>query len=161
MHKLLARQLRRAFGTEQALPDGLAPFLAMVDATYVQSDVDREMLERSLDLSSQELSERSRRAEAKSMGLLRALPDFVLYLGADDTVLDVRAPWPEALTCEARQAIGHPVHDFVAPDGTLGEWMSDALQAARQAGTVQVVEFRDTWQAGARRDLELRVSPLD
>jgi hypothetical protein len=92
MHKLLARQLRRAFGTEQALPDGLAPFLAMVDATYVQSDVDREMLERSLDLSSQELSERSRRAEAKSMGLLRALPDFVLYLGADDTVLDVRAP---------------------------------------------------------------------
>jgi len=161
MHKLLARQLRRAFGTEQALPDGLAPFLAMVDATYVQSDVDREMLERSLDLSSQELSERSRRAEAKSMGLLRALPDFVLYLGADDTVLDVRAPWPEALTCEARQAIGHPVHDIVAPDGALGEWMADALQAAREAGTVQVVEFRDTWQAGARRDLELRVSPLD
>jgi two-component system sensor histidine kinase/response regulator len=161
MHKLLARQLRRAFGSETALPAELTPFLALVDATYAQGDVDREMLERSLDLSSQELSERSRRAEAKSMGLLRALPDFVLYLGASDEVLDVRAPWPEGLTCDAHEAIGRTVQDVMAPDGALGEWLGDALQVARATGTVHVVEFRDTWLDGAPRDLELRVSPLE
>ncbi len=161
MHKLLVRQLRRAFGSDTAFPPELAPILAMVDATYRQGDVDREMLERSLELSSNELSERSRRAEAKSMGLLRALPDFVLYLAPDDTVLDVRTPWPEALTCEACDGIGRPVQEVLASDGALGEWMADALQTARADGTVQVVEFRDTWHGREPRDLELRVSPLD
>ena len=161
MHRLLARQLRRAFGAADNIPPAIAEFVVMVDATYAQADTDRAMLERALDLSSEELSERSRRAEAKSLGMLRALPDFVLYIGPNDEVLDARTPWPEAMLCSDAEATGRPVTDVLAPDGALGEWILDTVREAREDGAVRVVEFRDTWGDGPPRDLELRVSPLD
>ncbi len=54
-HSLLARQLRRHFGSEDQVPEPLLGFLNDVDEAYRQSDDDRRMLERSMDLSSQEL----------------------------------------------------------------------------------------------------------
>jgi signal transduction histidine kinase len=58
MHKLLDRQLRK-FGLSPA-PSELEDFLATVDAAYCQADRDREMVERSLELASQELLQRNR-----------------------------------------------------------------------------------------------------
>ncbi len=58
MHKLLIRQLRRHFGASD-LPPGLQAFLQDVDAAYVQADEDRALLERSLELTSDELVERN------------------------------------------------------------------------------------------------------
>lgn len=60
MHKLLERQLKHAFGSLEDVPAGLASFLEAVDATYRESDSDRELLERSMDLTSQELLEMNR-----------------------------------------------------------------------------------------------------
>lgn len=57
MHSLLKRQIMRYFG-DDLLPDSVRPLLDAVSRTYVQSDQDRELLERSLDLSSMELNER-------------------------------------------------------------------------------------------------------
>src|SRR5262245_40569719 len=54
-HTLLARQLRRHFDGLEALPSRLNAFVDSVDAAYREFDSDRSMLERSLDLSSQEL----------------------------------------------------------------------------------------------------------
>jgi two-component sensor histidine kinase len=56
MHKLLQRQIARAFGSaEGGLPDSprLRELLLAVDAAYAAADDDRLMLERSLDLTSQ------------------------------------------------------------------------------------------------------------
>jgi two-component system, NtrC family, sensor kinase len=58
MHKLLERQLKK-FGLSPA-PAGLEGFLATVDAAYCQADRDRAMVERSLELASQELLQRNR-----------------------------------------------------------------------------------------------------
>jgi two-component system, NtrC family, sensor kinase len=58
MHKLLERQVRK-LGPVVA-PPGFEQFLAAVDAAYQQADRDREMVERSLELASQELLERNR-----------------------------------------------------------------------------------------------------
>jgi two-component system NtrC family sensor kinase len=58
MHKLLKRQLEK-FGLLPA-PAGLEDFLATVDDAYRQADRDRAMVERSLELASQELLERNR-----------------------------------------------------------------------------------------------------
>ena len=54
-HRLLARQLRRHFESIDALPAPLSAFIDAVDSAYHESDLDRGMLERALDLSSQEL----------------------------------------------------------------------------------------------------------
>jgi two-component system NtrC family sensor kinase len=58
MHKLLERQLRKL----GALPEGpeFAAFIAAVDAAYTQADKDRQLVERSLELASQELLQRNR-----------------------------------------------------------------------------------------------------
>ena len=55
MHSLLKRQLRRHFGEGNPPPLQCAGFISAVNTTYEQSDIDREMLERSLELSSLEL----------------------------------------------------------------------------------------------------------
>ena len=57
MHRLLRRQLRKHLGIEGEVPAALQPFLAAVDAAYTDLDADRAMLERSLELSSKELSD--------------------------------------------------------------------------------------------------------
>ncbi|GAB5537664.1 MAG: hypothetical protein Rubg2KO_39130 [Rubricoccaceae bacterium] len=61
-HKLLQRQIRRVFGSAEALDmDGLGPFLDTVNAAYKQADDDRALLERSLELTSNELLEQNQR----------------------------------------------------------------------------------------------------
>ena len=57
MHRLLSRQLHRHFGAEFKPPPEWAGLLELIDQAYQQSDSDRMMLERSLELSSQELIE--------------------------------------------------------------------------------------------------------
>ncbi|MBP8981336.1 MAG: response regulator [Syntrophobacterales bacterium] len=57
MHSLLQRQLRKHFKDMNAIPRECDAFLHAVDEAYHQSDVDRKMLERALDLSSEELLE--------------------------------------------------------------------------------------------------------
>jgi two-component system NtrC family sensor kinase len=55
MHSLLRRQLKRYFGDLDAVPPQWQRFIAAVDDAYHQSDIDRDMFERSLELTSQEL----------------------------------------------------------------------------------------------------------
>ena len=57
MHKLLTRQLKSHFGDADAVPPELAEFVEAIDAAYRQADADRQLLERSLDLTSEELLE--------------------------------------------------------------------------------------------------------
>ena len=64
MHKLLARQVRRFFGSPENLPAELQAFVASVEEAYRQSDSDRAMLEHSMEVVSAELGDRFRLREA-------------------------------------------------------------------------------------------------
>ena len=55
IHSLLKRQLKKLLGDSYSLPKELKDIFASINNAYIQSDIDRNMLERSLDLSSQEL----------------------------------------------------------------------------------------------------------
>jgi len=57
MHRLLERQLKRFIGAGAVLSPELAGFVAAVDEAYHSADADRLMIERSLELMSQELTE--------------------------------------------------------------------------------------------------------
>ncbi|MCC6653469.1 MAG: PAS domain S-box protein [Candidatus Eisenbacteria bacterium] len=59
LHSLLNRQLRRAFGANNAAPETIAPLLAMVDRSYRDADGQRELVEHSLATMSQELNARN------------------------------------------------------------------------------------------------------
>lgn len=64
MHPLLKRQLKRYFGDGPVAPE-LQQLLDAVDRSYVRNDQDRTLLERSLELSSNELNDRYSKLEAQ------------------------------------------------------------------------------------------------
>jgi len=59
MHRLLERQLKRHAGPVESIPEGWQSFIDAVNEAYRQADADRALLERSLDLTSEELIERN------------------------------------------------------------------------------------------------------
>jgi diguanylate cyclase (GGDEF)-like protein len=71
MHRLLERQLKRYEGGTDSPPRQWADFLQAIDAAYEEADGDKLLLERSLDLASQELTQRnaSLRLQAATDGL--------------------------------------------------------------------------------------------
>jgi PAS domain S-box-containing protein len=75
MHSLLKRQLRRHLGGSDSLPAEWRGFVEAVNNAYVEADTDRRMLERSLELSSQELL----RANSE----MRAVFERLIYSSVD------------------------------------------------------------------------------
>ena len=64
-HGLLKRQVQRIVGDLEKIGGPWRQLLDAVNAAYREFDADRRMLERSLDLTSQELLERNRRLRAE------------------------------------------------------------------------------------------------
>ena len=56
-HRLLQRQIRKHLGGEKQLTAELSRFLEAVDEAYGQFETDRKLVERSMELSSNELLE--------------------------------------------------------------------------------------------------------
>ena len=71
MHSVLRRRLKKHLGA-QPLPQWLEPLLKNVDEDYAQSDRDRLLLERSLELTSQELMGTNKVLRSQNEELLRA-----------------------------------------------------------------------------------------
>jgi len=84
---LLKRQLKRFFGEAFDIPEEWQGFIAAVDSAYAEFDVDRELMERSLEVSSQELLELNSEIRA----ILQAIPDLVFRLDEQGTILSVKA----------------------------------------------------------------------
>jgi eukaryotic-like serine/threonine-protein kinase len=55
MHSLLNRQIEKFFRTADMIPESYRPFVSAIDRAYEEADTDRRMLERSLEISSQEM----------------------------------------------------------------------------------------------------------
>jgi signal transduction histidine kinase/DNA-binding response OmpR family regulator len=91
MHRLLQRQLRKYLGSEGEVPAALQPFVAAVNAAYADFDSDLAMLERSLELTSKELSDARDVATKAQIRLTDALESisegFSLFDAADRMVL--------------------------------------------------------------------------
>jgi len=76
LHTLLLRQLRKWF--PEGAPDGAADFFEAVNEAYHQFDDDRRMLERALELSSQELIQ----ANNDLRGIFESTADGILVIDA-------------------------------------------------------------------------------
>ena len=98
MHRLLRRQLRKYLGVEDEVPPPLSAFVAAVETAYADFDSDRAMLERSLELSSKELSDARDAAMEARRRLTDALESisegFFLY-DADDRMVLCNSPYRE------------------------------------------------------------------
>ena len=87
MHRLLRRQLRKHLGVEDEVPAALQGFVAAVDAAYADFDSDRAMLERSLELSSKELSDahdQGMRAHQRFLDAIESTSEGFAFFDAED-----------------------------------------------------------------------------
>jgi len=84
---LLKRQLKRFFGNDLTIPVEWAAFVAVVDTAYADFEVDRKLMEHSLEVSSQELLE----ANSEIRAIFQAIPDLVFRLDHEGTILSVKA----------------------------------------------------------------------
>ncbi|MGE3274920.1 MAG: ATP-binding protein [Vicinamibacterales bacterium] len=150
LHRLLRRQLARHAPGGQ-VPAALDALLEAVDQAYRESDNDRSMLERSLELSSQELLQ----ANAALRALVSAFPDQLLRLDRDGTVLDVRGGGKDQAR---RWATNRPLVDQLPPGvrASIGSALTEA--SLRGAMVSRELDFRaDT----SPQVFEARIVPLD
>jgi len=84
---LLKRQLKRFFGNDFSIPAEWEGFIAAVDSAYAEFEFDRELMERSLEVSSQELLE----ANSEIRAIFQAMPDLLFRLDHEGTILSVKA----------------------------------------------------------------------
>lgn len=175
MHRLLRRQLRRHLDEHEPSSVALQRLLAAVSEAYAQADVDRALLERSLELMSQELlaanaelradvearkrvEEALRQREAQTRAILAALPDILLVVAPSGELREVHAPARCFLPEPRDQLVGRSLHD-VLPD-ELHRALVPAIEQAVVTGVAQRCELththgRERWRYEAR----LTVSP--
>lgn len=91
MHRLLQRQLKRARLNAADMPADIGTFVRLVDEAYGHFDDEREILDRSLEISSAELVQRN----ALMRAVFMALPDVFLWVTRDGVIKDCRGGvWP-------------------------------------------------------------------
>lgn len=118
LHKLLQRQLKKHFGPAGP-PAGLKEFLAAVSASYEESDSDRRLVERSLELASQELLQRNaslREREREQQIIFDSVPAMIFYKDQDNHILRLNASAANSLGKPAETLQGVALDEIFPPD---------------------------------------------
>jgi two-component system cell cycle sensor histidine kinase/response regulator CckA len=152
--RLLQRQLRAHFPGGE-VPPGLEDLLETVDDSYRRFETDRSLLERSLELSSDELL----RANAELRGMLRALPDLFIALDADGRILSYHPPaGPDAMKpYSAGSVVGRSFVDL-APEAAQAR-AREALEHMRAGSALEHFDYTVTVD-GEERNREARLVRL-
>ena len=153
LHRLLQRQLKRHFGDNASIPDEWQGFILDVNDAYQESDIDREMLERSLELSSQELLE----ANSQMRAIFQALPDMLFRLDSEGTILDCHAGVKNDFLHQPKDLIGKRIQDI--PFRHISDQFHEAIQRVQREKSMVSLEYSLTVQ-GQERFYEARFVPL-
>ena len=135
LHSLLKRQIKRHYGELAACPKKLEAFLDAVNEAYWQADDDRAMLERALELSSQELLT----ANSEMRAMFQAFPDLYFRLDATGLILDAKTGSDVDLHVPPAQLVGKRIQDV--PDKDVAKKFSDAVASVRQTKSLVSIEY--------------------
>jgi diguanylate cyclase (GGDEF)-like protein/PAS domain S-box-containing protein len=115
IHSLLLRQIKRYFGSTDPLPKECPDFINAVNNAYLQFDSDRSMLERSLELSSQELIHASSHMRAAYERIVNSSVDGIFAFDRDCRYT-VWNPGMERITGVSEdKALGKGAFDIFSP----------------------------------------------
>jgi PAS domain S-box-containing protein len=135
MHSLLKRQLRRCFGDQFHIPKEWQGFIDAVNDAYQESDTDRRMLERSLELSSQELLQ----ANSEVRAIFLAIPDLLFRIDTEGRILNYKAGATTDLLLHPKELLGKRIQDV--PLKQVSEKFSEAIQQVRESKTNVNIEY--------------------
>jgi PAS domain-containing protein len=152
MHRLLQRQLKRYFGPEEFHPPW-CEFLQAIDEFYCSADAFREVLERSLVLSTQELHQ----ANAEMRAIFQAIPDLVFRIQLDGTILEIKAGTENDLWGKPRELLGKKMQNV--PDVRAATALQKLLERSGGSGVMDSAEYSLTIH-GEPRHYEARLVPM-
>ena len=153
IHSLLKRQLKRHFGDQFIVPPQWQGFIRAVNDAYRESNADREMLEWSLELSSQELLQ----ANAELRALFRAIPDLVFRLDTGGTILTYEAGNTIHFYLQPEDLVGRKIQDVPLP--SVGDEFRAAIDRVQETKSIATIEY---WMKPQNREhcYEARLLPL-
>ncbi|MBA4389578.1 MAG: hypothetical protein C0399_01400 [Syntrophus sp. (in: bacteria)] len=134
-HSLLKRQIKKVFGDSLKVPEEWQGFIEMVNNAYHEFDIDRNMLERSLELSSQELLQ----TNSEMRAIFEAIPDLFFRLDYSGTILDCKAGNTKDLYVSRQKLIGHKIHEI--PVKFVKEQLWGTLEGVKQTLTPMSIEY--------------------
>lgn len=126
MHRLLARQLKRQFGSLYDVPDGLTDFIESIDQAYGKADADFALLAHSLDEMSRELNERNdalRRDRDAQAAMAHRLEEAQNQLVQSEKMASVGQ-----LAAGVAHEINNPVGYINSNLNTLGVYVGELLE---------------------------------
>lgn len=125
MHRLLKRQLKRHLPNSDKIPEELLSFVQAVNEAYWQNDEDRNIVERALELSSQELNQ----ANSEMRAVFQAMPDLFLRTNLSGKILDFKAGRHDDLYQPDATLIGQNIREIPFPE--IREKFESAVQQIR------------------------------
>ena len=134
-HSLLRRQLKKIFGEQVTIPEKWQQFVEAVNTAYKEFDTDRNMLERSLELSSQELLQ----ANSEMRVIFEALPDLFFRLDYEGTILDCKAGNADDLYISRDKIIGTKIFGIPIPE--VGTKYKEAMRLVQDTLSSTSIEY--------------------
>lgn len=126
MHRLLERQLKKCFGTTEGFATDLQRFLTLVDEAYRQEDSFRELNQRSMELSSEEMLERNRKlaesqealrhSEERYRNFVETSQDLIWAVDAEGRITFINQAARSIYGREPAQMIGMRFRDLMPPE---------------------------------------------
>jgi PAS domain S-box-containing protein len=153
VHSLLKRQLRRFFGDEFSTPEEWRGFVDAVNEAYHEFDADREMLERALDLSSQELLQ----ANSEMRAVFQAIPDLLFRLDREGVILEYKASVTTDLILSPQELYGKRIQDIFFAH--VADKFRDAIRQVHENPSIVSIEYSLVTLAG-EQFYEARLVPL-
>ena len=134
MHALLQRQLRRYLDGVDLAAAPWPAFLEAVDQSYLEAEIDRNLVETAMEISSHELLQ----ANAELRGLVQAFPDLILHVDGEGRITSCRGRATRAFAVPTGGLVGQELRGFFR--AAEQEAFDRAMVAAREPGAVVTVE---------------------
>ncbi len=120
-HNLLKRQLKRSFGEADQYPSEIQSFVDAVNDAYIGYDSDLRMLERALELSSNELIQ----ANSELRAIFQAFPDLLFRLDEEGKIIDFKGDDTQDKHLSIDELIGKDISAL--PNETLVKQFTEAI----------------------------------
>jgi PAS domain S-box-containing protein len=169
LNKLLQRQIQKAFGDINSLPDSLLPLLKIISDSYDHNERDRRMLVRSIELSSTEMIELNEMLKKESAEATKAHDEIkMLFESIEEVFFSVSYPALNLLqmspACE--KVYGYPVRDFMDNPRLWHDVITEQDKKIMQENTALLQEgkpftheYRILHKDGSIRWIETKIKP--
>jgi PAS domain S-box-containing protein len=97
LNKLLQRQINKYLGTLEDIPESFLSFLEVINETYVHQEKDRKMLERLIEISSEEMKELNHQLREESTQIKKSENKFRALIEKNAEIMTLTLPQGELL----------------------------------------------------------------